>query len=110
MVWCAPVQANIILFPNPWDTHADHRNLSAAMKDAVYYAGHRGMAFDAPAAPLRSAWMYTLEADTEELHHPDLLFDITDVAEQKMEALTGTNGEEQEPVFMNPNKTEIAIV
>ena len=53
------LQANIILFTVPWDTHADHRNLSAAMKDVMYYVGHAGMAFDTPPCRLRSAWMYS---------------------------------------------------
>jgi N-acetylglucosamine malate deacetylase 1 len=86
--------ANVLLFPPPWDTHADHRNLSDTMKDVLYYVGHRGMAFDAPPCRLRSAWMYSIEADSEELHQPDLLFDVTDVFEQKAAALTGTR-----PIF-----------
>jgi LmbE family N-acetylglucosaminyl deacetylase len=86
--------ANVLLFPPPWDTHADHRNLSDTMKDVLYYVGHRGMAFDAPPCRLRSAWMYSIEADSEELHQPDLLFDITDVFEQKAASLTGTR-----PIF-----------
>jgi hypothetical protein len=64
------------------------------MKDVLYYVGHRGMAFDAPPCRLRSAWMYSIEYDTEELHAPDLLFDITDVFDQKAAALTGTR-----PIF-----------
>jgi LmbE family N-acetylglucosaminyl deacetylase len=88
------LRANIILFPPLWDTHADHRNLSAAMKDVMYYVGHPGMAFDAPPVTLRSAWMYSIEALTDELHEPDLLFDVSDVMEQKVDALTGTR-----PIF-----------
>lgn len=84
------LQANVILFTTPWDTHADHRNLSEAMKDVMYYVGHHGMAFDTPPCQLRSAWMYCIEADTEELHAPDLLFDVSDVFEKKLEALTDT--------------------
>ena len=90
------LQANVILFPPPWDTHADHRNLSATMKDVLYYVGHPGMAFDAPPITLRSAWMYSIESTTEELHHPDLLFDCTAVMDQKLDALTGTR-----PIFGN---------
>jgi len=52
--------ANVILFPPPWDTHADHRNLSETMKDVMYYVGHHGMAFDAPPITLRGAWMYSI--------------------------------------------------
>lgn len=92
------LQANIILFTTPWDTHADHRNLSATMQDVMYYVGHPGMAFDAPPCELRSAWMYSIEADTEELHAPDLLFDVSDVFEQKLAALTDTR-----PIFPNAN-------
>jgi LmbE family N-acetylglucosaminyl deacetylase len=89
------LEANIILFPTPWDTHADHRNLSWAMRDVMYYVGHAGMAFDAPPCHLRSAWMYTIEAATEELHEPDLLFDVSaDVYARKIAALTGTR-----PIF-----------
>ncbi|MGH2350832.1 MAG: PIG-L deacetylase family protein [Chloroflexota bacterium] len=88
------LQANVVLFPTPWDTHADHRNLSATMKDVMYYVGHRGMAFDAPPCHLRSAWMFSIEFDTEELHNPDLLFDISDVFAQKLGALTDTR-----PIF-----------
>ena len=95
------LEANVILFPPPWDTHADHRNLSATMKDVMYYVGHPGMAFDAPPVTLRSAWMYDIESPTEELHEPDLLFDVTDVMEQKLESLTDTRpifpGNEKDP-------------
>jgi LmbE family N-acetylglucosaminyl deacetylase len=88
------LRANVILFPPPWDPHADHRNLSETMKDVLYYVGHAGMAFDEPPCQLRSAWMYDIEADTEELHNPDLLFDVTDVMDQKLASLTGTR-----PIF-----------
>ena len=88
------LQANIILFTVPWDTHADHRNLSAAMKDVMYYVGHAGMAFDAPPCRLRSAWMYSIEADADELHPPDLLFDVSDVFDVKLASLTDTR-----PIF-----------
>ena len=88
------LEANVVLFPPPWDPHADHRNLSATMKDVMYYVGHPGMAFDAPPCQLRSAWMYDLEANSEELHLPDLLFDVSDVMDQKRAALTGTR-----PIF-----------
>jgi LmbE family N-acetylglucosaminyl deacetylase len=88
------LKADVLLFPSPWDTHADHRNLSAAMKDVVYYVGHQGMAFDTPPYDLRSAWMYTIEAETEEMHHPDLLFDVSDVFDTKLASLTGTR-----PIF-----------
>jgi LmbE family N-acetylglucosaminyl deacetylase len=88
------LEANVVLFTTPWDTHADHRNLSETMKDVLYYAGHRGMAFDAPPCRLRSAWMYSIEADTEELHQPDLLFDVSEVFDRKLAALTGTR-----PIF-----------
>lgn len=92
------LEANVILFTSPWDTHADHRNLSAAMKDVMYYVGHPGMAFDAPPCQMRSAWMYSIEADTEELHAPDLLFDVSDVFDRKLDALTDTR-----PIFPNAN-------
>ena len=88
------LQANVILFTCPWDTHADHRNLSAAMKDVIYYVGHPGMAFDAPPCNLRSAWMYSIEADSDELHQPDLLFDVSDVFDVKLASLTNTR-----PIF-----------
>ena len=88
------LEANIILFPPPWDTHADHRNLSETMKDVMYYVGHPGMAFDAPPITLHAAWMYSIESTTEELHNPDLLFDCTDVMDQKLDCLTGTR-----PIF-----------
>lgn len=88
------LEANVILFPPPWDPHADHRNLSETMKDVMYYVGHHGMAFDASPCRLRSAWMYDIEADSQELHNPDLLFDVSDVMAQKLDALTGTR-----PIF-----------
>jgi N-acetylglucosamine malate deacetylase 1 len=88
------LEANVILFTTPWDTHADHRNLSWTMRDVMYYVGHNGMAFDAPPCQLRSAWMYCIEADSEELHQPDLLFDVSDTFEQKIHALDGTR-----PIF-----------
>ena len=88
------LEANIILYPTPWDTHADHRNLSEVMKDVMYYVGHSGMAFDAPPCRLYSAWMYSLEASTEDLHNPDLLFDVSDVFAQKLDSLRDTR-----PIF-----------
>ena len=97
--------ANVILFTTPWDTHADHRNLSEVMKDVMYYVGHPGMAFDAPPCQLRSAWMYTIEYDTEELHAPDLLFDISDVFDQKLAALTDTR-----PIFSHAGQQKMREV
>jgi LmbE family N-acetylglucosaminyl deacetylase len=88
------LKADVVLFTTPWDTHPDHRNLSAAMKDVIYYVGHSGLAYNAPPYPLRSAWMYSIEADTEELHQPDLLFDVSDVFQSKLDSLTGTR-----PIF-----------
>ena len=90
------LNANVVLFPVPWDPHVDHRNLSDAMKDVLFYVGHTRMPFDAPACRLRSAWMYGLEHATEEFHYPDLLFDITDAMEQKVASVTGTR-----PIFDN---------
>jgi hypothetical protein len=52
------------------------------------------MAFNAAPCQLRSAWMYSIEADTEELHQPDLLFDISDVFDAKLASLTDTR-----PIF-----------
>jgi LmbE family N-acetylglucosaminyl deacetylase len=92
------LEANVILFTTPWDTHADHRNLSAAMKDVMYYVGHPGMAFDVAPCRLRSAWMYSIEADTEELYQPDLLFDVSDVFDVKLAAVTDTR-----PIFPDAN-------
>ncbi len=95
------LRANIILFTTPWDTHADHRNLSWTMRDVMYYVGHKGMAFGGyPPCDLRSAWMYQIEATTEEWHEPDLLFDISDVWDVKAASLTDTR-----PIFANPNDT-----
>lgn len=88
------IQANVVLFPAPWDPHADHRNLSEAMRDVLYYMGHRGMAFNVPACRLRSAWIYSTEAETEELHNPDMLFDVSDVFSLKRDALADTR-----PIF-----------
>lgn len=96
------LQANVILFPTPWDPHADHRNLSEAMRDVMYYVGHPGMAFNAPPCRFRSGWMYGIQADTEELHTPDLLFDISDVFPQKVAALTGTR-----PIFDAAGQAEV---
>jgi LmbE family N-acetylglucosaminyl deacetylase len=95
------LQANVVLFTTPWDPQADHRNLSATMRVVMYYAGHPGMAFDAPPCSLRSAWMYSLEEDLEEWHAPDLLFDVSDVYPQKVRALTGTR-----PIFDEAGQTE----
>jgi hypothetical protein len=52
------------------------------------------MAFDHPPCRLRSAWMFSIEEDTQELHNPDLLFDVSDVFDRKLAALTDTR-----PIF-----------
>lgn len=88
------LEANVILYPTSWDTHADHRNLSATMKDVMYYVGHSGMAFDEPPCRLHSAWMYELEFMHNEYHEPDLLFDVTDVFPTKVDSLRDTR-----PIF-----------
>jgi len=92
--WLRRLQANVIFYPTPWDTHADHRNLSWTMRDVMYYVGHAGMAFDAPPCRLLSAWMYELEFAYNELHEPDLLFDVTDVFDTKVASLRDTR-----PIF-----------
>ena len=42
--------------------------------------------------------MYSIEADTEELYQPDLLFDVSDVFDVKLAAVTDTR-----PIFPNAN-------
>jgi len=56
------------------------------------------MAFDHLPCRLRSAWMYSIEADTEELYQPDLLFDVSEVFDLKLAAVTDTR-----PIFPNAN-------
>jgi LmbE family N-acetylglucosaminyl deacetylase len=96
------LQANVILYPTPWDTHADHRNLSWAMRDVMYYVGHSGMAFAEPPCRLHSAWMYELEFMHNELHEPDLLFDVSDVFALKRAALCDTR-----PIFGDEGQAEM---
>ena len=42
--------------------------------------------------------MYSIEADSDELHNPDLLFDVSDVFDRKLDALTDTR-----PIFPRSN-------
>jgi LmbE family N-acetylglucosaminyl deacetylase len=72
------LKANILLYPTPWDCHADHRNLSWTMRDVIYYVGHSGIAGDYPPCDLRGAYMYDLEVDVNELHEPDFVVDVSD--------------------------------
>lgn len=81
------LKANVLLFPTPWDTHADHRNLSWTMRDVVYYVGHSGIAADYPPCRLLGAYMYDIERARNELHEPDFVIDITETAERKFKAI-----------------------
>ncbi len=81
------LKANIVLFPTPWDCHADHRNLSWTMRDVVYYAGHKGIEADYPPCPLRGAYMYDLEWDVNELHDPDFVVDVSDSVQANCRAI-----------------------
>ena len=62
------------------------------------------MAFDAPPCRLLSAWMYGIEWMTDELHDPDLLFDVSDVIEAKQNSLRGTR-----PIFGPDHEEQIEI-
>ena len=81
------LKANIVLFPTPWDCHADHRNLSWTMRDVVYYVGHRGIEADYPPSALRGAYMYDLEWDVYELREPDFVVDVSAYAEANFRAI-----------------------
>lgn len=81
------LEANVLLFPTPWDVHADHRNLSWTMRDVVYYVGHGGIASDHPPCRLRGAYMFEIEVAHNELHEPDCAIDITKYAEKKFESI-----------------------
>ena len=81
------LKANIVLFPTPWDCHADHRNLSWTMRDVVYYVGHRGIEADYPPNPLLGAYMYDLEWDVNELHDPDFVVDVSGTVETNFKAI-----------------------
>ncbi len=81
------LEANILLFPVPWDVHADHRNLSWTMRDVVYYVGHGGIAAEHPPCLLRGAYMYEVEIAHNELHEPDFAIDIGDFAGKKFAAI-----------------------
>lgn len=81
------LKANIVLYPTPWDCHADHRNLSWTMRDVVYYVGHVGIAADHSPCQLKCACMYDLEVDLNEFHEPDLLLDVSDTEETNFQAI-----------------------
>jgi LmbE family N-acetylglucosaminyl deacetylase len=81
------LKANVVLYPTPWDCHADHRNLSWTMRDVVYYVGHAGIAADHPPCVLKAACMFDVEVDLNELHEPDLLVDVSDVEETNFAAI-----------------------
>lgn len=81
------LKPNILLYPTPWDCHADHRNLSWTMRDVIYYVGHSGIAGDYPPCDLRGAGMYDIEVDTNELHQPDFVVDVSDHVERAFAAI-----------------------
>jgi LmbE family N-acetylglucosaminyl deacetylase len=77
----------LLLFPVPWDVHADHRNLSWTMRDVVYYVGHDGIAADYPPCELLGAYMYNINVRENELHEPDFVIDITDHVQKKFDSM-----------------------
>jgi LmbE family N-acetylglucosaminyl deacetylase len=81
------LKANVILYPVPWDTHADHRNLSATMRDVEYYVGHEGIAADHPPCRLVASGMYEIEVSQNELHEPDFVVDVSATAEVNFQAI-----------------------
>ena len=81
------LKANVILFPTPWDVHADHRNLSWTMRDVTYYAGHIGIAGDYPPCGLQAAAMYDIEIGYNEMHPPDFVVDVTSTPETNFKAI-----------------------
>ena len=81
------LKANILLYPTPWDCHADHRNLSWTMRDVIYYVDHQGIAADYPPCTLRAAGMFDVEVDLNELREPDLLVDVSDTEETNFKAI-----------------------
>lgn len=87
------LQGNILLFPTPWDVHADHRNLSVTMKDVVYYVGHAGVKADYPAVDLKAAMMFDIEFYQNEIHEPDILIDISESVDVKFKACMSRNRE-----------------
>ncbi|HHN46769.1 MAG TPA: hypothetical protein ENN09_04935 [Planctomycetes bacterium] len=102
--------ANILLFPTPWDVHADHRNLSWTMRDVVYYVGHRGIAADYPPPELLGAYMYDIERRHNEMHDPDVVIDVTSTAELKFKAIlcparAAVFGEASGRAFMEDEET-----
>ncbi|MCC6445811.1 MAG: PIG-L family deacetylase [Armatimonadetes bacterium] len=81
------IGTNIILFPTPWDCHADHRNLSWTMRDVVYYVGHPGIAADYSPCTLKAAYMYDIEVNVNELHPPDFVVDVSDTEPVNFQAI-----------------------
>ena len=86
------LKANILFFPTPWDTHPDHRNLSLAVRDALYWVNHPGLELPHPPGQLFNAFMYDIEffSGGFSFKKPDLCFDITETMEKKLEALKDT--------------------
>jgi LmbE family N-acetylglucosaminyl deacetylase len=101
---------NILLSTTPWDVHADHRNLSAVVRDVVYYAGHDGIYGEFPPVKLKASYMFDIELAHNEIHEPDIVIDITDSIDVKLRSVlcksrTKVFGAESGRVFADEMKT-----
>ncbi len=96
-------QPEIILCNAPEDRHPDHGRSSKLVSDAAFLAGLRKIETEA-GGKMQEAWRptYVFRYIQDRMLQPDFVIDITDVFEQKVEAIKAyrtqfNNGDTNEP-------------
>ena len=80
--------ADIVIAPRPNDYHPDHRYTGILVQDAAYMVGVPHVASDTPPLRKNPVFLYTEDGfDKPNPFVPDISVDITDVYQQKINAL-----------------------
>lgn len=81
-------QADIVIFPRPWDYHPDHRYVGMLVQDAAYMVTVPFFCPDTPALQKNPVFMYSADRFQKPCaFHPDVVVAIDDAVEQKLDAL-----------------------
>jgi len=79
-------KADIVIYPRPWDYHPDHRYTGVLVNDAAYMVTVPTILPEVPFLAKNPVFLYTYDGFSHpEPFMPDVIVDIDDVIEKKMD-------------------------
>lgn len=95
--WIRQYRPRIILSHAPVDRHPDHRRAHDLVRDANFFAGLAGVG--AAGEPYRAPMLYFYAPYVDDSNDPDLVVDVSETFETKLEALRAYRSQFHNPAY-----------